>query len=142
MIKYVTGNIFDSPTQVIVNPVNTVGVMGKGLAYSFKVRYPNMFSIYQSLCATGKLKIGDIYLHRDNDYWILLFPTKRNWRDASNLIYIESGLNTFVRTYKDLEITSIAFPKLGCGCGQLNWNDVKKLMEKYLNSLDIEVLIY
>ena len=142
MIEYIQGNIFDSPAQVIVNTVNTVGVMGKGLALSFKQRYPDMFKKYRVMCEKHQLTVGKLMLCYEPDHWILLFPTKENWRNPSKLEYLEKGLIKFVNTYADKNITSIAFPKLGCGNGELSWDDVRPLMEKYLKPLPIDVYIY
>ena len=142
MIEYIEGDIFDSPAQVIVNTVNTVGVMGKGLALSFKKRYPDMFESYKKVCEKHQLTIGKLMLHQEADHWILLFPTKENWRNPSKLEYIEKGLMKFVNTYAEKHITSIAFPKLGCGNGELDWNLVRPLMERYLKPLPIDVYIY
>lgn len=142
MIEYIEGNIFESPAQVIVNTVNTMGVMGKGLALSFKQRYPEMFEKYKVACEKHLLSIGKLMLFYEPDHWLLLFPTKENWRNPSKLEYIEKGLMKFVQTYAEKNITSIAFPKLGCGNGELNWNDVKPLMERYLKKLPIDIYIY
>lgn len=142
MIEYIEGDIFNSPAQVIVNTVNTVGVMGKGLALSFKNRYPEMFRSYRHACDKNLLKIGKLMLFYSPDHWILLFPTKENWRYPSKPEYIEAGLVKFVQTYADKSITSIAFPRLGCGNGELNWDDVRPIMEKYLRPLPIDVYIY
>jgi len=142
MFEYIIGDIFDSPAQVIVNTVNTVGVMGKGLALSFKQRYPEMFEAYRKACEKHQLTTGKLMLWYAQDHWLLLFPTKENWRNPSKLEYIEKGLNKFVNTYADKNITSIAFPRLGCGNGELNWDEVKPLMEKYLKPLPLDVYIY
>ncbi|MBE6987973.1 MAG: phosphatase [Ruminococcaceae bacterium] len=142
MIEYIEGDIFDSPAQVIVNTVNTVGVMGKGLALSFKKRYPDMFESYKRACEKRQLSIGKLMLHKEADHWILLFPTKENWRNPSKLEYIEKGLMKFVNIYAEKHITSIAFPKLGCGNGELDWTLVRPIMEKYLKPLPIDVYIY
>lgn len=142
MIEYIEGDIFESPAQVIVNTVNTVGVMGKGLALSFKQRYPQMFERYKSICEKHLLTVGKLMLFYEPDHWLLLFPTKENWRNPSKLEYIEKGLMKFVQTYAEKNITSIAFPRLGCGNGELDWNDVKPLMERYLKKLPIDVYIY
>ena len=142
MIEYIEGDIFESPAQVIVNTVNTVGVMGKGLALSFKQRYPEMFERYKSVCEKHLLTVGKLMLFYEADHWLLLFPTKENWRNPSKLEYIEKGLMKFVQTYAEKNITSIAFPRLGCGNGELDWNDVKPLMERYLKKLPIDVYIY
>ena len=142
MIEYIEGNIFNSPAQVIVNTVNTVGVMGKGLALSFKKRYPQMFEAYRKACDKHQLTIGKLMLYYAPDHWILMFPTKENWRNPSKIEYLEAGLKKFVNTYADKGITSIAFPKLGCGNGELSWNDVKPIMEQYLKPLPITIYIY
>ncbi len=142
MLEYIEGDIFNSPAQVIVNTVNTVGVMGKGLALSFKNRYPEMFESYKKVCEKNSLKTGKLMLYYYPDHWILLFPTKEHWRYPSKLEYIESGLIKFVQTYADKNISSIAFPKLGCGNGELSWNDVRPIMEKYLKPLPIDIFIY
>lgn len=142
MIEYIEGDIFESPAQVIVNTVNTVGVMGKGIALSFKKRYPDMFERYKAVCEKGQLTTGKLMLFYEADYWILLFPTKEHWRTPSKLEYIESGLQKFVQTYAQKGITSIAFPRLGCGNGELKWEKVRPIMEKYLKDLPITVYIY
>ena len=142
MIKYIEGDIFKSSAQTIVNPVNCVGVMGKGLALSFKKRYPKMFEQYKKVCEKYLLTIGKLMLFHEKDHWILLFPTKDHWRNPSKLEYIEKGLAKFVQTYAEKGIYSIAFPRLGCGCGEQNWEDVRLLMERYLNEIPIDVYIY
>ena len=142
MIEYIEGDIFESPAQVIVNTVNTVGVMGKGLALSFKQRYPQMFEKYRAACEKHLLTIGKLMLFYETDHWLLLFPTKEHWRNPSKLEYIEKGLMKFVQTYAEKSITSIAFPRLGDGNGELDWTDVKPLMERYLKELPIDVYIY
>ncbi len=142
MIKYIEGDIFKSPAQVIVNTVNTVGVMGKGVALAFKERYPNMFEQYKKVCEKHLLTIGKLMLVYEADYWLLLFPTKESWRSPSKIEYIEKGLIKFVQTYADKGITSVAFPKLGCGNGGLDWSEVKPVMERYLEKLPIDVYVY
>lgn len=143
MIHYMNGDIFRSEMQVLVNPVNTVGVMGKGLALQFKVRYPAMFEAYQTLCKQGNFEIGQLHLFRADTKWILNFPTKQHWRNPSKLDYIESGLKHFIEIYHDEAIESIALPKLGAGLGGLDWEtQVKPLMEHYLSDLPIEIEIY
>ncbi|MGN0836346.1 MAG: macro domain-containing protein [Akkermansia sp.] len=142
MLEYIEGNLFESPAQVIVNTVNTVGVMGKGIALAFKKRYPAMFEQYKAACDRHALEIGKLMLYYADDYWVLLFPTKKNWRNPSKLEYIEQGLQKFVASYAEKHITSVAFPRLGCGNGALDWNEVKPLMEKYLKGLPIPVYIY
>lgn len=143
MLTYVVGDLFRSPAQVLVNTVNTVGVMGKGIAKTFKQVYPEMFEQYREHCETKQLTVGKLWLYKTPNKWILNFPTKTTWRKPSELSYIKSGLETFVRSYAERGITSIAFPALGCGNGELNWeHQVRPVMEKYLKPLRIDVFIY
>jgi O-acetyl-ADP-ribose deacetylase (regulator of RNase III) len=143
MLLYVKSNIFDSPAQTIVNAVNTVGVMGKGIAQEFKKRYPDMFERYREFCKRGDIDIGRLYLYRSPNKWVLNFPTKRHWRQPSKAEYIERGLDKFVRTYTQQGITSISFPQLGTGNGGLDWNRaVRPMMEEYLVDLPIPVYIH
>lgn len=142
MISYVRGNLFDSPAQALINTVNTEGVMGKGVALAFKGIYPEMFREYQELCETAELRIGTLHVFRTPRKIIVNFPTKTTWRKPSRLEYIEAGLQCFVRVYETAGIHSIAFPPLGCGNGELQFRDVRPLMEKYLRDLPIPVFLY
>jgi len=142
MIEYVSGDLLESEMQTLVNPVNTVGVMGAGLALQFAKVYPEMIGPYKALCQSGVLIPGVPWLYKSASKWVYNFPTKKHWHDLSELRFIDWGLARFVRTYEFLGITSIAFPKLGCGLGGLNWNDVKPVMEAYLMPLDLNVQIY
>lgn len=143
MLIYVDTSLFESPAQVLVNTVNTVGVMGKGIALQFKKLYPVMFKEYQHLCEVGALTIGKLWIYKTNNKWILNFPTKTDWRKKSQVQYIELGLRKFVDTYKERGIQSIAFPQLGVGNGGLDWDrEVKPLMEKYLRKLPIDVYVH
>lgn len=143
MLVYVEQDIFQSPAQVIVNTVNTVGVMGKGIAKRFKDVYPEMYKEYRNFCEEGLLDIGKLWIYKTDNKWILNFPTKKHWRNPSKIEYIEEGLKKFVNTYEERGITSISFPQLGCGNGGLNWNkQVKPIMEKYLKKLPIDVFIH
>lgn len=141
MLYYVAGDIFESSAQTIVNPVNTVGVMGAGLARAYKERYPKMFAKYKYACEKG-FSTGNLLLSKEDDHWVLCFPTKSNWKNKSNLKYIEDGLRTFRNEYENQGITSAAFPMLGCGLGGLVWQQVKPLLEQYLGDLPIDILIY
>lgn len=142
MITYVKGDLFESPAKVLVNTVNTVGVMGKGVALEFKKRYPEMFVAYKNLCDTKKITVGSLFLWKKNKKWVLLFPTKQHWRNPSKLDYIEKGLIKFRDNWDRLGADSIAFPRLGCGNGNLNWDDVRPLMEKYLRGIPLQIYIY
>jgi O-acetyl-ADP-ribose deacetylase (regulator of RNase III) len=143
MILYVKGNLFYSPAQVLVNTVNTTGVMGRGVAQEFKRLFPDMFQQYRDLCERDQFRIGQLWLYRSPQKWVLNFPTKQHWRAPSRIEYIEAGLEKFVQVYSEWGIHSIAFPTLGCGNGQLDFADqVRPLMEEYLKSLPIDVFIY
>ena len=142
MIKYIKGDLFHSPAKILVNTVNTVGVMGKGIALEFRKQYPEMFYRYKQLCEEGKLDIGNLFLWRKEKKWVLLFPTKRHWRNPSKIEYIESGLQKLAENWDKLGADSIAFPRLGCGNGGLDWNDVRPLMEKYLRNLPLQIYVY
>lgn len=142
MITFLESSVFESPAQTLVNTVNTVGVMGKGIAKEFKKRYPRMFREYRELCDAGSLEVGKLHLWRSDTRWVLNFPTKTTWKLPSKLEYVESGLRKFVDTYKELGITSISFPPLGCGNGNLDWYDVRPVMESYLSKVSIPVYIH
>jgi len=143
MIQYIKGNLFTSNAKVIVNTVNTVGVMGKGIAADFKKYYPEMFKQYKKMCDSGSFVVGDLYLYKTPNKWVLNFPTKKHWRGKSTLEYIELGLKKLVSDATKLQITDIAMPKLGCGNGGLEWEtQVKPLVEKYLKKAPINVSIY
>ena len=143
MLRYVTLNIFESPAQTLANTVNTVGIMGKGIAADYKKRYPEMFHRYAEFCANGMLTTGRLYLYRSPNKWVLNFPTKRHWRNPSKVEYIEDGLKKFVATWAEYGITSISFPQLGTGNGGLDWKkDVQPLMERYLKDLPLPIYIH
>ncbi len=143
MITYVVCDLFASPAQTLVNTVNTVGVMGKGIAKDFKSIYPEMFSRYQELCEKGQFDIGQLWPYRTPNKLILNFPTKKHWRSPSRPEYIEAGLKSFAAKYHAYGVTSISFPLLGCGNGELDWEtQVHPLMEQYLTNLPIDIYIH
>jgi O-acetyl-ADP-ribose deacetylase (regulator of RNase III) len=142
MLTYLYSSVFDSPAQTLVNTVNTVGVMGKGIAKTFRERYPAMYSEYRKLCDNGDLAIGNLHLWKGSDHWVLNFPTKTTWRLPSKLDYIEKGLETFVNNYEGMGIVSASFPPLGCGNGNLNWNEVRPLIERYLSKISIPIYVH
>ena len=130
-------NIFDTKCKTIVNPINCVGVMSKGIALEIKNRYPNMFEKYKEFCDKKLIDIGKLWLYKEqNDKWILNFPTKTHWKYNSEYDYIEKGMSKFVETYKEKNIKTIAFPMLGCGGGGLNTEKVLEIMLKYLSKCD------
>ncbi|MDQ2652490.1 MAG: macro domain-containing protein [Chloroflexota bacterium] len=143
MITCIEGSLFTSTAQTLVNTVNTAGVMGKGLARAFKTYYPAMFAEYAQLCAEKQFAPGQLLLYRTPHKWAVNFPTKRHWRQPSRLADIDAGLETFVRTYSEQGISSIAFPQLGCGNGGLDWEgQVRPLMEQYLGELPLDVQVF
>ena len=136
------GNIFESKCTAIVNTVNCVGIMGKGIALEFKKRYPEMYAEYVLKCNRGELKPGVPYFYQNNGECILNFPTKNHWRSPSKLSYVIDGLDWFLANYDKYHIESIAFPPLGCGNGGLTWGVVGPVMYQKLNKLPIQVEIY
>lgn len=143
-IEVIKGNIFNTKAQTIVNTVNCVGVMGKGIALVYKLRYPKMFDLYSEYCKSKLIGIGKLWLYKGelDAPWVLNFPTKFHWKYPSKMEYIEKGLQKFIETYKDRGITSIAFPMLGTHNGGLDKMEVQSLMEHYLSQCDIPVEIY
>jgi len=141
MIEYFEGTVFNVESDAIVNTVNCIGVMSAGIALEYALRYPEMFLDYENRCKNKEIKVGDVYYFKYADKIIINFPTKWHFKYPSKLEWIESGLKSFVRSYKDYGITSVAFPKLGTLNGKLSWDIVKKLMEKYLGDIDIKVYI-
>lgn len=142
-MKALIGNLFNTTMQTLVNTVNCVGVMGKGIALDFKQRYPDMFKEYVALCEQNKVHPGQPYIYRDLiGTSILVFPTKDHWRSPSKLQYIIDGLDWFVKNYQKYGITSIAFPPLGCGNGGLSWDVVGPIMYEKLNNLPIDIEVY
>jgi O-acetyl-ADP-ribose deacetylase (regulator of RNase III) len=147
MIKYTSGNILRARTEAIVNTVNCVGIMGKGLAFQFKEAYPRMFEDYVKACKNGEVAPGQMHVYRiDSDSfpkWIINFPTKRHPRDNSLIGDVDLGLIGLKQCLFDLKFESISIPPLGCGLGRLNWNDVKRLMEEHLGDVpNVTIMIY
>jgi len=142
MLIYYRTSLLESTAQTVVNTVNCVGVMGKGIAHAFKQRYPDMFEAYKKICDEKLLQPGKLWLWRESDQWVLNFPTKQHWRNPSRLEWIEAGLRKFVAQYDKRGITEISFPRLGCGNGGLDWADVRPIMESYLIKLPIRIYIH
>lgn len=142
MLIYRRTSLLESSAQTLVNTVNCVGVMGKGLAEAFKEREPEMFAAYKRICDDHMLEPGKLWLWRGSDNWVLNFPTKRHWRNPSRLEWVEAGLAKFASAYEAQGIAEVSFPKLGCGNGGLEWADVRPLMEQYLSHLQIRVYIH
>jgi uncharacterized protein YwgA/O-acetyl-ADP-ribose deacetylase (regulator of RNase III) len=143
MITIKVGNLFESRAQTLVNTVNCVGIMGKGIALEFKKRYPRMFKDYERRCAAGEVRLGRPYLYKDLvDKWILNFPTKDDWRSVARLRDIVEGLEYVENHYRDWGIRSLAVPPLGCGQGQLEWRVVGPTLYRHLSQLDVPVELY
>lgn len=142
-VRVLVGDLFASPAQPLVNAVNCVGVMGKGIALEFKRRYPAMYADYAQRCATGSVRPGEPYLFAGQPLpWILNFPTKRHWRSPSRLEDIVAGLANLERHYQAWGITSLATPALGCGLGRLAWREVGPILYQGLSRLEIPVELY
>ena len=143
MITVRVGNLFDSTAQTLVNTVNCVGIMGKGIALAFKNRFPEMYRDYEERCKTGKVKLGRPYLFTDLvGPWVLNFPTKDHWRSVSRLQDIVEGLEYLQQHYREWGIKSLAMPPLGCGQGQLEWRVVGRTLYRHLTELDIPIEMF
>jgi len=141
-IKIIEGNLFNSKSQTLVNTINTVGVMGAGIALEFRLRYPEMYRRYKELCKKKQIQIGKLWIYKATDRYILNFPTKEHWKDDSKIEYLEKGLEKFVNTYKEKGIISIAFPILGSDRGNMPPEISLNIMLKYLSKCDIPIEIY
>lgn len=147
MIHYVEGNLFESKAEALVNAVNTVGVMGKGIAMQFKTHFPVNYKVYAKACKQNELEIGKLLVVNDKselygEKLIVNFPTKMDWKNPSQYEFIERGLIALVEWITTQQIRSIAVPALGAGLGGLDWREVKLLLEKYLQNIACEVYIY
>jgi O-acetyl-ADP-ribose deacetylase (regulator of RNase III) len=146
MIKVVQGNLLEADAEALVNTVNTVGVMGKGIALQFKRAFPENFRAYEKASKRGDLEIGKMFIFDLGEFssprFVINFPTKEHWRGNSRLEYIESGLKDLVKEVKRLNIKSIAIPALGCSNGGLDWQDVYPRIEKAFANETAEVLLY
>lgn len=141
------GNLLHADVEALVNAVNTVGVMGKGIASQFKLAYPANFRAYRDACANGQVRLGQVFAF-DNGVlgprrYILNVPTKQHWRNASRLPDVVAGLDSLVDEVRAREIRSIAVPALGCGHGGLDWTAVRPLIERACERMgDVRALIF
>jgi O-acetyl-ADP-ribose deacetylase (regulator of RNase III) len=148
MIKLTNGNLLTAPAEALVNTVNTVGIMGRGIALQFKQAYPAMFREYERACKAGEVKLGKVQVFdlgglAGGPRWIINFPTKGHWRADSRIADVHAGLKDLVATVRKLHIRSIAIPPLGCGNGGLDWNQVRPLIEAAFTDLpEVEALVY
>lgn len=147
MIRYTTGNLLDADVEALVNTVNTVGIMGKGIALMFKKAFPDNFRAYEKACKGDEVQVGRMFVTERDDLlgprWIINFPTKKHWRAKSRLEWIDSGLADLKRVIRENSIRSIAVPPLGTGNGGLSWSVVNPRLEQALSELvNVEVLIF
>ncbi len=147
-VKEAKGNLLKADAEALVNTVNTVGVMGKGIALQFKKAFPENFRAYEAACRRDEVRLGKVFVYptgklTENPRFILNFPTKEHWRSKARLVDIERGLRDLVDQVQRLRISSIAIPPLGCGLGGLRWSEVEPLIGKAFAPLeDVEVAIY
>lgn len=147
MIEFTTGNLLDADVDAVVNTVNTVGVMGKGIALMFKEAFPKNFEEYEAACKSKDVVLGQMFVTEREELfgpkWIINFPTKGHWRYPSKIKWIEDGLDDLTSVIERNGIHSIAIPPLGAGNGGLNWLDVKSLIESRLGELEgVRVVVY
>ncbi len=141
-LKIITGNIFTTNCQTIVNTINCVGIMGAGIALECRLRYPDMYEKYIELCNKKQIDIGMLWIYKSSEKWILNFPTKKHWKYPSKREYLHSGLKKFVSTYKERGIESIAFPLLGADKGGIPQEESLSIIQHYLEPLDIRIEVY
>jgi len=147
MITSTSGNLFDADVEALVNAVNTVGVMGKGIALMFKEKFPENFRAYKVACDRGEVRVGRMFVTERRQplgpKWIINFPTKKHWRDPSKMEWIDEGLDDLRRILTELGIRSAAVPALGAGNGGLNWTQVRPRIELALGSLpECRVIVF
>ena len=148
MFTFTRGNLLESKAEALVNTVNTVGVMGKGIALMFKDAFPDNFRAYAKACKAGQVNVGTIFVTERHDLmrnpkWIINFPTKQHWRNPSKIEWIDAGLASLKSFIIEKNIRSIALPPLGSGNGGLNWRDVRPRIEAMLGALaDVAVTVY
>jgi O-acetyl-ADP-ribose deacetylase (regulator of RNase III) len=147
MITFTQGNLLEAKVDAVVNTVNTVGVMGKGIALMFKERFPENFKAYVAACKAGEIRVGQMFIspatELDGPRWIINFPTKKHWRYPTRMEWVETGLEALKQVIQEKEIRSIAIPPLGCGNGGLNWSEVRPLVEAILGNLEgVSIQVY
>lgn len=147
MLTFTQGNLLDADVEAVVNTVNTVGIMGKGIALMFKEHFPDNFAAYARACDEGDVRIGKMFVTENKELfgpkWIINFPTKTHWRARTKLEWIEEGLKELVRVIEEKKIRSIAVPPLGCGNGGLEWEAVRPLIVAALEKIDgLDAIIY
>ena len=138
-MKFTQGNLLDARVEAVVNTVNTVGVMGKGIALMFKQRFPENFMAYEAACKSGEVQVGKMFVtggvELDGPRWIINFPTKKHWRQPTQIEWVRVGLSALKEVIGEKGIRSIAIPALGCGNGGLNWAIVRPMIAVELGGL-------
>jgi O-acetyl-ADP-ribose deacetylase (regulator of RNase III) len=147
MIELRCGDLLKAEAEALVNPVNCVGVMGRGLALAFKRAFPENYRAYRARCTRGDLRTGQVFVHElggeGAPLFIINFPTKQHWKDSGRLEYVELGLEALAREVRERGIRSIAVPALGCGLGGLRWEVVRPLIERAFEALpEVRVLLF
>jgi O-acetyl-ADP-ribose deacetylase (regulator of RNase III) len=146
MLTFTRGNLLEAKVDALVNTVNTVGVMGKGIALMFKEAFPENFEVYEAACKRNEVQIGRMFVTERHDLigprWIINFPTKKHWRHPSKIEWIIDGLEDLKRIIEERHIQSVALPPLGSGNGGLDWTDVRAQIEVVLADLPIEIVVY
>ena len=147
MLRFTKGNLLDARVDAVVNTVNTVGIMGKGIALMFKERFPENYKAYAIACKTGQVRIGAMFVTFSTELceprWIINFPTKQHWRHKTKWEWVRDGLVDLKQVILEHRITSVAIPPLGCGNGGLEWSMVRSLIEQALGDLsNIDIIIY
>ena len=146
MIRFTQGNLLEAKTEALVNTVNTVGVMGKGIALMFKKRFAENYRLYVAACKAGEVETGKVHVTAVNELagprWIVNFPTKRHWRSPSQMAWVTEGLHDLRRFLIEHQVKSVAVPPLGAGNGGLNWPEVREQIIAVLGDLEVDVLVF
>ena len=147
MIRFTQGNLLDAPADALINTVNEVGVMGKGIALMFREAFPENTRVYEAACKAKEVRVGQMLTVENHALtgprWIINFPTKKHWRNPSKFEWVESGLKDLVRVLREHNIRSIAIPPLGCGQGGLQWEQVRLAIEAALAEVpEVEAIVY
>jgi O-acetyl-ADP-ribose deacetylase (regulator of RNase III) len=147
MLRFTQGNLLEAPVEALVNTVNEVGVMGKGIALMFKEAYPESAKLYEDACKRKELRVGRVFVTPSQQLlgprWIIHFPTKKHWRQPSQLDWVRDGLKDLVRQIRDRQIRSVAVPPLGCGNGGLEWAHVRREIESAFAEIpEVEVVVF
>ena len=140
------GNLLKADVEALANPINTIGVMGKGIALQFKNAFPANFKAYEAACKKQAVRLGEVFVFDNGQLmpprWIINFPTKGHWRSRSRIHDVANGLDDLRDVIEELDISSIALPPLGCGHGGLDWDDVRSLVKERLGDLGVVVHLY